>query len=113
MPARTSPTLLPPSLALCCHYPVSKYCSASIVVTSTVRVNVCFLCLFTVYAPVLDATEQQWTESDNRHSAIGLGIAGIIFVISMGVFFILLDVDLYILHLKHLAWVNVFGKPKI
>ena len=39
VPARTSPTLLPPSLALCCHYPVSKCCSASIVVTSTVRVK--------------------------------------------------------------------------
>ena len=38
--ARTLPTLLPHPLALCCHYPVSKYCSASIVVTSTVRVNV-------------------------------------------------------------------------
>ena len=25
---------------LCCHYPVSKYCSVSIVVTSTVRVKV-------------------------------------------------------------------------
>ena len=37
--ARTSPTLLPPSLALCCHYPVSKCLSASIVVTSTVRVK--------------------------------------------------------------------------
>ena len=40
MPARTSPTLLPHSLALCCHYPVSKCPSASIVVTSTVRVNI-------------------------------------------------------------------------
>ena len=29
----------PHPLALCCHYPVSKYCSASIVVTSTVRVK--------------------------------------------------------------------------
>ena len=29
----------PISLALCCHYPVSKCRSASIVVTSTVRVN--------------------------------------------------------------------------
>ena len=29
----------PHPLALCCHYPVSKYCSASVVVTSTVRVN--------------------------------------------------------------------------
>ena len=38
MPARTSPTLPPHPLALCCHYPVSKYCSASIVVTSTLRV---------------------------------------------------------------------------
>ena len=39
VPARTSPTLLPHPLTLCCHYPVSKYCSASIVVTSTVRLN--------------------------------------------------------------------------
>ena len=39
VPARTSPTLLPHPLTLCCHYPVSKYRSASIVVTSTVRVN--------------------------------------------------------------------------
>ena len=39
VPARTSPTLLPHPLALCCHYPVSKCCSASIVVTSTVRVK--------------------------------------------------------------------------
>ena len=39
VPARTSPTLLPPSLALCCDYPVWKCPSASIVVTSTVRVN--------------------------------------------------------------------------
>ena len=29
-----------PTLTLCCHYSVSKYCSASIVVTGTVRVNV-------------------------------------------------------------------------
>ena len=39
VPARTSPTLLPHPLALCCHYPVSKCCSASIVVTGTLRVN--------------------------------------------------------------------------
>ena len=39
VPARTLPTLLPHPLALCCHYPVSMCCSASIVVTSTVRVN--------------------------------------------------------------------------
>ena len=39
VPARTSLTLLPHPLALCCHYPVSKCCSASIVVTGTVRVN--------------------------------------------------------------------------
>ena len=39
VPARTLPTLLPHKLALCCHYPVSKCRSASIVVTSTVRVN--------------------------------------------------------------------------
>ena len=37
--ARTSPTLLPHSLALCCHYPASKCPSASVVVTGTVRVN--------------------------------------------------------------------------
>ena len=41
VPARTSPTLLPHPLALCCHYPVSKCHSASIVVTGTVRVNQC------------------------------------------------------------------------
>ena len=40
VPARTSPTLLPHPLALCCHYPVSKCRSASIVVTGTVRVNI-------------------------------------------------------------------------
>ena len=39
VPARTSPTLLPHPLALCCHYPVSKCCSASIAVTGTVRVK--------------------------------------------------------------------------
>ena len=39
VPARTSPTLLPHPLALCCHYPVSKCYSASIVVTGTVRVR--------------------------------------------------------------------------
>ena len=39
VPARTSPTLLPHPLALCCHYPVLKCCSASIVVTSTLRVK--------------------------------------------------------------------------
>ena len=37
--ARTSPTLLPHPLALCCHYPVSKCRSASIAVTCTVRVK--------------------------------------------------------------------------
>ena len=37
--ARTSPTLLPHPLALCCNYPVSKCPSASIVVTSIVRVK--------------------------------------------------------------------------
>ena len=41
VPARTSPTLLPPSLALCCRYPVSKCRSASIAVTGTVRVMPC------------------------------------------------------------------------
>ena len=44
VPARTSQTLLPHPLALCCHYPVSKYCSASIAVTSTVRVKSLFMC---------------------------------------------------------------------
>ena len=39
VPAHTSPTLLPHSLALCCNYPVSKCPSASIVVTSTLRVK--------------------------------------------------------------------------
>ena len=52
-PARTSSTLLPPSLALCCHYPVSKCCSASIVVTSTVRVNTIFLLSVSVYHSLL------------------------------------------------------------
>ena len=37
--ARTSPTLLPHPLALCCHYPVSKCPSASIAMTGTLRVN--------------------------------------------------------------------------
>ena len=40
VPARTSLTLLPHPLALCCDYPVSKCLSASIVVTGTVRVNI-------------------------------------------------------------------------
>ena len=40
VPARTSPTLLPHPLALCCHYPVSKCRSASIAVTGTVRVKI-------------------------------------------------------------------------
>ena len=39
VPARTSPTLPPHPLALCCNYPVSKCPSASIVATSTLRVN--------------------------------------------------------------------------
>ena len=39
VPARTSPTLLPPSPRTCCNYPVSKCLSASIVVTSTLRVK--------------------------------------------------------------------------
>ena len=39
VPAHTSPTLLPHPLALCCNYPVSKCFSASIIVTSTVRVK--------------------------------------------------------------------------
>ena len=43
VPARTSPTLLPHPLALCCDYPVSKCLSASIVVTSTVRVKPSFM----------------------------------------------------------------------
>ena len=41
VPARTSPTLPPHPLALCCNYPVSKCPSASIVATSTLRVNWC------------------------------------------------------------------------
>ena len=40
VPARTSPTLPPHPLALCCNYPVSKCPSASIVGTSTLRVNI-------------------------------------------------------------------------
>ena len=41
VPARTSPTLLPPSprTVLLLQYPVSKCHSASIVVTGTVRVK--------------------------------------------------------------------------
>ena len=39
VPARTSPTLLPHPLALCCDHPVSECPSASIVMTSTVRVK--------------------------------------------------------------------------
>ena len=39
VPARTSLTLLPHPLALCCHYPVSKCRSASIAVTGTLRVK--------------------------------------------------------------------------
>ena len=39
VPARTSPTLPPHPLALCCNYTVSKCPSASIVVTSTLRVK--------------------------------------------------------------------------
>ena len=39
VPARTSPTLLPHPLALCCHYPVSKCRSAWIAVTGTLRVK--------------------------------------------------------------------------
>ena len=46
VPARTSPTLLPHPLALCCHYPVSKCPSASIVMTSTLRVISVMICLF-------------------------------------------------------------------
>ena len=37
--ARTSPTLPPHPLALCCNYAISKCPSASIVATSTLRVN--------------------------------------------------------------------------
>ena len=40
VPARTSLILLPHPLTLCCHYPVLKYRSASIVVTSTLRVKI-------------------------------------------------------------------------
>ena len=39
VPARTSPTLHLHPLPLFCNYPVWKYLSASIVVTSTLRVN--------------------------------------------------------------------------
>ena len=39
VPARTSPTLPPHPLSLCCNYPVSKCPSASIVATSTLRVE--------------------------------------------------------------------------
>ena len=39
VPACTSPTLPPHPLALCCHYPVSKCCSASIAMTGTVSVK--------------------------------------------------------------------------
>ena len=47
VPARTSPTLLPHPLALCCHYPVSKCRSASIAMTGTLRVNlICPACFF-------------------------------------------------------------------
>ena len=50
VPARTSPTLLPHPLALCCDYPVSKCLSASIVVTSTVRVKCCsVICVVAAY----------------------------------------------------------------
>ena len=40
MPACTSSTLHPHPLPLCCNYPVYKCPSASIAVTSTLRVNV-------------------------------------------------------------------------
>ena len=40
VPARTSPTLPPHPFTLCCKYPVSKCPSASIVATSTLRVNI-------------------------------------------------------------------------
>ena len=39
VPARTSPTLLPHPLALCCNYPLLKCLSASIIIASTLRVN--------------------------------------------------------------------------
>ena len=39
---------IPPPLALCCHYPVSKCRSASIAVTGTLRVNI-FLIVLQVY----------------------------------------------------------------
>ena len=39
VPARTSPTLPPPSPRTVLYYPVSKCPSASIVTTSTLRVN--------------------------------------------------------------------------
>ena len=40
VPARTCRPYLPHPLALCCNYPVSKCPSASIVATSTLRVNI-------------------------------------------------------------------------
>ena len=40
VPARTSPTLHPHPLPLCCNYPVEKCHSASIVATSTLRVKI-------------------------------------------------------------------------
>ena len=39
VPARTSPTLLPHPLALCCRYPVSKCRNASIAMIGTLRVK--------------------------------------------------------------------------
>ena len=45
VPARTSPTLPPHPLALWCNYPVSKCPSASIAMTSTLRVNACSMCI--------------------------------------------------------------------
>ena len=77
VPARTSPTLLPHPLALCCHYPVSKCPSASIVATSTVRVNlqqIMFVCLA--------ETPLSWaTLAPHRHIRVisGLKIYNLVF----------------------------------
>ena len=51
--------IFPHPLALCCHYPVSKCHSASIVVTGTVRVNfAAFICrLFHEYLPLIIGTK--------------------------------------------------------
>ena len=45
----------PHSLALCCHYPVSKCRSASIVATSTLRVN-CYCFVYWQYTELITIT---------------------------------------------------------